>query len=188
MPSLTVLAAKQFNNLPRAVQVHMNRTRILASDLAERHGVPVEPCDLAASTHDLLRAEADHVLVGMAEKYGVEIGPLEQAKPMLLHGAVAAAWMVTEGGLDDASVINAVRWHTYGWSGIDEVGKVVFVADKLEPWKIDADAALAPIRELADTDLDAALLAILEKREAELAANGSPTHPETVALLAKLRG
>ena len=188
MHSLTVLTAKQFNNLPRGVQVHMNRTRILAADLAERHGVPVEPCDLAASTHDLLRAEADHVLVGMAEKYGVEIGPLEQAKPMLLHGAVAAAWMVTEGGLDDASVISAVRWHTYGWSGIDEVGKVVFVADKLEPWKIDADAALAPIRELADTDLDAALLAILVKREAELAADGSPAHPETIALLAKLRG
>jgi nicotinate-nucleotide adenylyltransferase len=186
--SLTVLTAKQFNNLPRGVQVHMSRTSILAAELAERHGVPVEPCELAASTHDLLRAEADHVLIGMAEKYGVEIGPLERAKPMLLHGAVCAAWMITEGGLDDERVISAVKWHTYGWSGIDEVGKIVFVADKLEPWKIDADAALAPIRVLADTDLDGALLAIVEKREAELAADGSPTHPETIALLAKLRG
>ena len=186
MPSLLVLTAKQFNNLQRGVQVHMNRTRILAIDLAERHGVALEPCDLAASTHDLFKAEPNHVLIEMAGKYGVEIGPLESAKPMLLHGAVAAAWMVAEGGLDDARVINAVRWHTYGWSDFDEAGKVVFVADKLEPWKVEADAALAPIRELADTDLDAAVLAILVKREAELTAAGETSHPESLALIAKL--
>jgi HD superfamily phosphohydrolase YqeK len=66
------------------------------------------------------------------------------------------------------------------------VGKVVFVADKLEPWKVEADAALAPIRELADTDLDAAVLAILVKREAELTAAGETSHPESLALIAKL--
>ena len=128
------------------------------------------------------------MLLKSAEKYGVEIGPLERANPMLLHGAVCAAWLQAEGGLDDARVVNAVRWHTYGWFGIDDVGKVVFVADKLEPWKIEADAALAPIRELADTDLDAALLAFLEKREAEHTAAGRASHPESLALLAKLRG
>lgn len=188
MPSLAVLTAKQFNNLPRGLQVHMNRARILASELAERHGVPVEPCDFAASTHDLLRAEPDHVMLEMADRYGVEIGPIERAKPMLLHGALAAAWMETEGGLDDDRVSNAVRWHTFGWPEMDDVGKIVFLADKLEPWKIDADEALAPIRVLADTDPEAAVLAILEKREAELAAGGSPTHPQTLALIAKLKG
>ena len=188
MPSLTVLVAKQFNNLPRSLQVHMNRTRILASELAGRHGVPVEPSDLAASTHDLLKAEPDHVLVEMAERYGVEIGPAERERPMLLHGPVAAAWMEVEGGLEDESVANAVRWHTYGWEEMDGVGKVVFVADKVEPWKVDADPALGPIRELADLDLDAAIIAILEKREADFAAKGRSPHPRSIALLARLRG
>ena len=95
--------------------------------------------------------------------------------------------MAAEGGLDDARVLNAIRWHTFGWADMDEVGKVVFVADKLEPVKVMADEALAPIRELADSDLDAALLAILEKREAELTAGGVTLHPQTTALLAKLK-
>ena len=188
MPSLTVLVAKQFNNLPRSLQVHMNRTRILASELAERHGVPVGLSDLAASTHDLLKAETDHVLVEMAQRYGVEIGPLERERPKLLHGPVAAAWMGVEGGLQDESVSNAVRWHTFGWEEMDEVGKVVFVADKLEPWKVDADPALGPIRQVADSDLDAAVIAILEKREVDFAAAGKTQHPQSLALLARLRG
>ncbi len=188
MPSLTVLIAKQFNGLPRSVQVHMNRTRILATELAERHGVPAEPADLAASTHDLFKGEADHVLVQMAGRYGVEIDPVMSARPSLLHGPVAAAWMEAEGGLDDARVADAVRWHTFGWEEMDGVGKVVYVADKVEPWKVDADPGLAPIRELADEDLDAAVLAILEKREAEFAASGKAQHPQSVALLARLRG
>ncbi len=188
MPSLTVLVAKQFNNLPRSLQVHMNRTRILASELAERHGVPVEPSDLAASTHDLLKAEVDHVLVEMAQRYGVAIGPLEQERPMLLHGPVAAAWMEIEGGLKDERVANAVRWHTYGWPEMDEVGKVVFIADKVEPWKVDADPSLGPIRQLADSDLDAAIIAILEKREADFAEKGRSPHPQSLALLQRLKG
>ena len=188
MPSLTVLVAKQFNNLPRSVQVHLNRTRILAVELAERHGVPEGPADLAASTHDILKAEADHVLLEMAERFGVEVDPFMRERPALLHGPVAAAWMEAEGGLDDPRVANAVRWHTFGWEEMDGVGKVVYVADKVEPWKVDADPGLAPIRELADADLDAAVVAMLEKREAELAAAGRTQHPLSAALLARLRG
>lgn len=187
MPSLTVLVAKQFNSLPRSLQVHMNRTRILASDLAERHGIPVEPCDLAASTHDLMKGETDGVLLDMANRYGVAFGPLEENRPSLLHGPVAAAWMEVEGGLEDQRVANAVRWHTFGWAEMDSVGKVVFIADKVEPWKVEADPALAPIRELADSDLDAAVLAILEKRQAEFAESGKVQHPQTLALMDRLR-
>ena len=188
MPSLKVLIAKRFNSLPRSLQVHMNRTRILATELAERHGVDTEPADLAASTHDLLKGEPDHVLLQMAEEYGVEIDPIMGKRPTLLHGPVAAAWMEIEGGLDDRRVADAVRWHTFGWAQMDGVGKVVYIADKVEPWKVDADPGLAPIRELADSDLDAAIIALLEKRAAEFAVSGKEQHPKSIELLARLKG
>ena len=51
---------------------------------------------------------------------------------------------------------------------------------------VEADTALEPIRDLADTDRDATLLAILVKRQAELTATGQTSHPESLALIAKL--
>ena len=42
MPSIQVLIAKKFNNLQRPLQVHIDRTTVLASELAGIYGVDVD--------------------------------------------------------------------------------------------------------------------------------------------------
>ena len=187
MPSTQVVIAKRFNNLLRPLQVHIHRTTVLAGELAQMHGVDVEACELAASTHDLFRSEPDFVQISAAEKYGIPIGDLETTTTMLLHGPNAAAWLENEAGLTDIRVLEAVRWHTFGWPEIDDIGKILYLADKLEPGKVTADPSLAAIRNTADIHPDKALLALLQKRiEAQLA-KGLEVHPFTLELIENLK-
>ena len=187
MPSTEVVIAKRFNNLLRPLQVHLNRTAVLAGELAEKHGVDVEACELAATTHDLFRGEPDFAQISMAEKYGIPIGDIETVTPMLLHGPNAAAWLENEAGLIDSRVLQAVRWHTFGWPEIDDVGKILYLADKLEPGKVNADPSLEPIRNMAESHPDQALLELLQKRYEAQLAKELEVHPFTLALIENLK-
>tara|TARA_Y100000590_G_scaffold218535_1_gene247513 strand:- start:15795 stop:16364 length:570 start_codon:yes stop_codon:yes gene_type:complete len=187
LPSTEAVIAKRFNNLLRPLQVHINRTTVLAGELAEIHGVDKDVCELAAGTHDLFRSEPDFAQIAAAEKYGIPIGDIEAITPMLLHGPIAAAWLENEAGLMDNRVLEAVRWHTFGWPDIDDVGKILYLADKLEPGKINADPTLEPIRILAETNPDQALLQLLQKRYEAHQDRGLEVHPFTLALIENLK-
>jgi HD superfamily phosphohydrolase YqeK len=50
----------------------------------------------------------------------------------LTHGA-AAADRAARGGESDRGVLDAVRYHSVGYSGWDAVGKMLYLADYLEP-------------------------------------------------------
>ena len=187
MPSTEVVIAKRFNNLLRPLQVHINRTTVLAGELAAMHGVDVEACELAASTHDLFRSEPDFAQISAAEKYGIPIGDIETATPMLLHGPIAAAWLENEAGLTDSRVLQAGRWHTFGWPEIDDVGKILYLADKLEPGKVNADPSLEPIRNMAESHPDQALLKLLQMRCDAHLERELEVHPFTLALIENLK-
>ena len=187
MPSTEVVIAKRFNNLLRPLQVHIHRSTILAGELAQMHHVDVEACELAAGTHDLFRSEPDFAQISTAEKYGIPIGDIEMKTPMLLHGANAAAWLENEAGLTDNRVLEAVRWHTFGWPEIDDIGKILYLADKLEPGKVTADPSLAVIRNMADIHPDKALLALLQKRVEAQLSKALEVHPLTLALIENLK-
>lgn len=49
-----------------------------------------------------------------------------------LHGR-AAAVVLQKFGINDKSVLKAAAFHTFGYEGIDALGKIVYIADKIEP-------------------------------------------------------
>ena len=59
--------------------------------------------------------------------------------------------------------------------------KVVFIADKVEPGKSAGRPNLDEARHLAETDLDAAMLRLLDLQLHEAVQHGWPLHPDTVA-------
>src|SRR5437773_10767627 len=50
----------------------------------------------------------------------------------LAHGPLAAARAATDGE-SDRGVLDAVRYHTIGFAGWDQVGQMLYLADFLEP-------------------------------------------------------
>ncbi|MGH7675981.1 MAG: bis(5'-nucleosyl)-tetraphosphatase (symmetrical) YqeK, partial [Gemmatimonadales bacterium] len=56
------------------------------------------------------------------------------------HGPAAADRAAADGEAD-RGVLDAVRYHTVGYAGWDDVGRMLYLADFLEPGR-DTDAAL----------------------------------------------
>ena len=59
-------------------------------------------------------------------------------------------------------MLAGIDCHTTARAGMSTLEQVLFVADKVEPGKLDHDAALAEVKQLAEADLDAAVLRYLD--------------------------
>jgi predicted HD superfamily hydrolase involved in NAD metabolism len=152
-----------------------------ARRLALLHGVDEERAALAAWGHDIARALSPSELLAEAGRLGLAVDPVEEAAPILLHGPIAAAILSRDYGIDDADVLATARYHTTARAGMSTLEKVVFVADKIEASKVRGEPALARVRQLADADLDAAILEHLDQRLMEASRRRWPLHPNTVA-------
>ena len=106
---------------------------------------------------------------------------MEEQAPILLHGTIGAGILSRDYGIDDPDVLAATRYHTTARAAMSTLEKVVFLADKIEPGKVRAEPALAKVRQLADRDLDAAILEYLNQHLLEANRRGWPLHPHTVA-------
>jgi predicted HD superfamily hydrolase involved in NAD metabolism len=167
--------------LPRGLAEHIEGVVAEARRLALLHGVDEERAALAAWGHDISRARAPAELLAEAHRLGLAVDPVEEQAPILLHGAIGAEFLSRDYAIDDVEVLATARYHTTGRAGMSILEKVVFVADKVEASKVRAKPALAKVRELADRDLDAAILEYLEQMLATAREEGWPLHPQTVA-------
>lgn len=166
--------------LPVGLRDHVERSREVGQEIAIRHKVDARHVDTGIAAHDLARAAKKSVLLSEAERLGLGIDVVERHQPLLLHGPVAAAWLGEDDGYSVGEVLESVRFHTTGRPGMGDIAKVVFLADKLDPWKVERASFLRRVEDVAQTDLDAAILLYLEKTIERLIADGQMVHPLAV--------
>ena len=95
------------------------------------------------------------------------------------HPELVAGW--PDSGMDTGKALyQAVYWHTTSHPGLDAMGKVVFLADKLDPNKLKKYPCQPRIMELARENLDAALLEFLTRQIIDLTGRGLLVHPMMV--------
>ncbi|MSQ42558.1 MAG: HD domain-containing protein [Dehalococcoidia bacterium] len=171
------LRAAMRSELPAGLADHIDRVVALAESLARRHGLDLARTLLAAQAHDLLRAVPTAELLRRAAAASLDIDAVERAAPVLLHGPLGAHELAARGWLADPLVLDAVRWHTTGHPAYSPEAWAVFVADKVDPHKIDRWPALAAVAELALGSLELAALAYLELNAARARREGWAPHP-----------
>jgi len=179
LPSSELLAAVA--GLPRGLAEHIEGVVAEARRLALLHGVDEERAVLAAWGHDIARALSPAELLAEARRLGLAVDPVEEEAPILLHGPIAAVILGRDYAIDDIEVLAAAQYHTTGRAGMSTLEKVVFVADKVEPGKVQSTPALARVKQLADGHLDAAILEYLSQPLLAASRRGWPLHPQTVA-------
>ena len=143
--------------LPVGLRDHIERARVVGRELAARHDVDADAIDVGIAAHDLARAMDDKALLDEAELLRIDVMPIERQAPILLHGPIAAVWLSRGCEPVDTRAIEAVRWHTTGHPDMDDVGKAVFLADKLDPQKVEALPYLTKVETLASCDMDSAI-------------------------------
>ena len=171
---------RRVDRLSAGLQAHIHRVVEIARELAVCHGINQEQAALATLAHDVARAMTDGELLRRAAGMGLPIGVVDRRVPILLHGPVGAEILQQEAGLTDISIYKAVYWHTTANPDLDELGKVVFIADKLDPAKIDSYPYLPQIRQMAFQDLDRAILHFLTRQAMDRLNRGELVHPVMV--------
>lgn len=177
LEQLTCRIANRLASLPQGLQDHIQRVRDIAAELAPHHGVDLERASLGAMAHDVARAMSDEELLEQAARFDLPVGVVEKHVPILLHGSVGAEILRREDSLDDDSIYRAVCWHTTAHPSLDSLGKVVFLADKLDPTKISRYPYQPHLRELAFADLDRAVLEFTTREIIALVDQGEMVHP-----------
>ena len=167
------------DRLPQGLRDHINRVRRVARALAEANGLEADRAELAAAGHDIARATTPKRMLAQARKWGLPLHPVEERLPMLLHGPVGAHTL-RQMGIDDEEVLQSVHWHSTANRGLTPPGRLMFLADKLDPQKMGRYPYLEEIRRLALHNLDRAVLEFLNRELALFLQKGGLIHPASL--------
>ena len=155
------------------------RVARLAGRLARAHGLDARRARIAAVLHDLARLYSAERLLRECEARGLAIDAFERGNPVVLHARLGAELARERFGVQDESVLSAIRKHTVADAVMSPLDAVVYLADGLEPGRDFADRA--ELAALAFVDLDGAMKAVLASSIAYLRARGLAISPQTRA-------
>ncbi len=158
---------------------HILRVEQFAIELAQLHNLDVEKAAQAALMHDLAKFFKPKRLLNMAIAEGLEIDPVEESNPHLLHAEAGAIVARDEFGVIDAEVLDAIRHHTLGNPEMSLLSCVVYLADGLEPGR-GATPELEELRDLSRQDLIQATWRVADASLRHLIQAGHLIHPRTV--------
>jgi len=149
LPAWAVVSARRAGHIARVAT-------LLESWAAERGVAAGETARWrrAALLHDALR-DADTAALAPHAPDGWP--------PKLWHGPAAAA-AAARAGESDGGVLDAIRYHSLGYSGWDEVGRFLFLADYLEPGRVHDRALLDDLAGRAPREPELALLDVTAHR------------------------
>ena len=162
---------------------HVLGCRDTAVELAKRWGADVTDAARAGILHDITKAIDGPLQLTLCEAYGKILTDFSRKYPKTLHaltGSLVAERIFGE----NPAVVSAIRHHTTGKANMSLLETIIYVADYMEP---NRDfPGVERLRELAFTDLQAALKLGLEMTLEHLKRQGNEVSPESREALAYL--
>ncbi len=173
--------AEAMTDRPEKLQKHVKRVERGALRLAAIHELDRDVCAAAAAGHDLFRHCKDAELIALSRHYRIPISDDELAAPIVLHGPLAAAYARQTMDVDHEEILTSIAYHTTAHPEYSLEALAVFLADKVDPRKMQRDPGLFAVAAAAEHDLYAAAAMFLERRLTNLLNSGQALHPLAVA-------
>ena len=129
--------------------------------------------EIAGLLHDCAKCMDNDKKIRICNKNQISYSKIEAENPYLLHGKVGAYIARKEFDILDEDILNAITWHTTGRPDMSLLEKIIFVADSIEPSRRPIPELIL-IRQLAFTDIDQAVIKILENTLKYLNEKGNP--------------
>ena len=162
---------------------HVLGCRDTAVELAKHWGADVTDAARAGILHDITKAIDGPLQLTLCEAYGKILSDFSRRYPKTLHaltGSLVAQRIFGE----NENVVSAIEHHTTGKADMSLLEMIIYVADYMEPNR--NFPGVERLRELAYTDIRAALKLGLEMTLEHLKNQGSEVSPESREALAWL--
>lgn len=168
------------DHVPPSRLNHILRVEQMAIDLAGHHSLDVEKAAQAGLMHDLAKYFKPQKLLEIARAEGLDIDPVSEATPHLLHADVSAIVARDTFGIKDEEVLQAIANHTLGRPGMSLLSCIVFVADSLEPGRGNTPE-LEALRQMSYKNLYQAVWLTCDYSLKFLLETHCLIHPRTIA-------
>jgi predicted HD superfamily hydrolase involved in NAD metabolism len=158
--------------------IHSHKVSLVAEKIAGHYSVSTEKAKFLGLVHDCAKDYTYNELGDLIGKYNINLSDVEKDIPALWHGYVAAAIIKESFFINDEEMLDAIRYHSTAYRGFGILGKIIYIADKIEP---DREIKkVEEIRELVWKDIDSALLVLLNQEIKSLIDRNLLIHPETL--------
>ena len=182
--SLEELEAVVLSLLKENRIAHVLGCRDTAVQLAKHWGADENHAARAALLHDVTKALDGPLQLTLCQEYGILLNSFSQKNTKTLH-ALTGSLVARRVFGEEQAVVNAIRHHTTGKADMNLLEKIIYVADYMEP---NRDfPGVDRLRELAFSDIDAALALGLEMTITMLEGQGREVSPESLEALAWLQ-
>ena len=169
---------KQISVLPKWLSEHLNRTANLAIKFAEHYKEDIQICELAALSHDIVKHYDNKDLLNAVLTKNIDCLDFELDNPNVLHGPVASHFILDY--IEDNVIFESVRWHTSGHHTFNNISKIVFLSDKVEPFKVNNRPELNEVKKLALDNLDKSIIKYFDIQFDYFESRKIQIHPESI--------
>ena len=162
---------------------HVLGCRDTAVELARHWGADETDAARAGILHDITKALDGPLHLTLCAAYGKILSAFSRKYPKTLH-ALTGSLVAEKIFGENEAVVTAICHHTTGRANMGLLEKIIYVADYMEPCR--NFPGVEKLRELAYSDIDAALKLGLEMTLVHLNNQGSEVSPESREALAFL--
>lgn len=157
--------------------IHCKNVMKRAIELAKIYGINENKAMLAGLAHDIAKEMPKDEMFKYIEEHNIKIDEFERENPGLLHGKIASVFCKEKYGFTE-DMQKALEYHTTGEPDMDDLAKIVFIADKTEVGRKNND--WEKIREKEKEGLDALLLFIIDESICYVIKKGKPIRVDTI--------
>ena len=157
---------------------HTQNVAATAVRLADKLGYDAEKARLAGILHDCARGMKSSEMLALLDRHHVELTALEKKQTSLLHAQAGTILAAEKYGVSDPEILQAILLHTTGGSKMTLLDRIIYLADFIEPAR--SFPGVQRLRELAETDFNAALLAAFDHTIVHVLAQEAYLHPATI--------
>lgn len=149
-----------------------------AVHLARKYGADEEKAYTAGLLHDCAKGMKIPEQLEKCAEYGLKLDKHTMLCPPVIHAPLGAEMAKREYGVTDEEILDAIRRHTVGGSGMTLLDKIIYTADMIEPSR-DFDG-VERLRELAEQDIDEAFFESVKQSLIFNITENKPIHPDTL--------
>lgn len=147
--------------------------------LAKIYNADVEKAAIAGLLHDCAKCLNKDDIFQYCKKLNIEITNYDKSNYAILHAPAGVVIANEKFNIYDEDILNAIRYHTTGRENMSILEKIIYISDYIEPYR-EFDG-VEEARRLAFTDLNVALLHIMNKTISHLVIKNKIINYDTIS-------